>query len=94
MSATGNLSLTVNSLAATAVSFSTPNVLDAPLAAGTQICGILVLPSGWNGTLALGGANAASFAIAPGSSGYAGYLEVGASVLASGPYAVTVTATP
>lgn len=91
MSASNSASFTVNSSAAVSVAlnplvnFST---LSAPVAPGTALYSILVSPTTWSGSIALSGANAASFAISNGD------IVVGSSPLEGGSYAVTVTATP
>ena len=87
---TTSLSIIINSAPSTTVTCgaSTTYTLTGPLAAGTNICNISVTPTGWSGALALSGANASAFAL----SGSA--LNVGATALAVGTYAISITATP
>ena len=86
--ASTQLSIIVGGAASTSVACAVSTTLTAPVAAGTVICPIAVVPSGWTGVFTLSGANAASFALS-GST-----LVVGASPLAAGSYSVTITATP
>lgn len=89
---TVTLSIVINSAASTSVTCTPASGLVAPLAAGTELCPITVVPSGWSGTLALSGANASEFAISSGTSGEE--LVVGSTALSAGTYSVTITATP
>lgn len=90
MSASVNVVFDVVSTPATSVTFtpaSGPFV--APLADGTVLGQLAVLPAAWNGTLTISGANAADVSIN-------GSLQLVTSVanLAVGAYSVTITANP
>ena len=86
--ASTQLSIIVGGTGSTSVACTPLTTLTAPVAAGTLICPIAVVPSGWTGVFTLSGANATSFALS-GST-----LVVGATPLAAGSYSVTITATP
>jgi hypothetical protein len=86
-----SLSIVITSPVSTSVTCPL-GTYNAPLAAGANVCTITVAPAGWSGTLALSGTNASSFAINTVSGVQS--LAVGATALAAGTYAVTITATP
>ena len=82
-----SLSIVINSPPSTAVTCPLTSYT-APLAAGSVVCTISVVPAGWSGALALSGTSASSFVL-NGTN-----LVVGATPLAAGTYSVTITATP
>jgi hypothetical protein len=87
------LTITLTSQASTAITCgaSSNYTLAAPLAAGTVICGISVMPSGWQGafTLTQSGPQSNAFAISGTN------LVVGGQALTvAGSYAISLTATP
>jgi hypothetical protein len=82
-----NLSIIINSPPSTSITCTIPS-LTAPVAAGTNICHLVIAPAGWSGALALSGPDMASFAL----SGLD--LNVGATPLNAGTYNITLTATP
>ena len=90
--ATLTLSIPVGSVTSTSITCPL-STYTAPLAAGSTICTITVAPATWTGTLALSGANSASFTIG-GLSGNTATLMVGPTALAAATYTVTITSTP
>jgi hypothetical protein len=98
MTASANATITVTPDVAVTVTITNVGAPIAPMAAGAVAANIAVVPSTWTGALALSGANAGSFVVGPSliiaGTLYAGQLLVGSSALASGSYAVTVTANP
>ena len=94
--ATISLVITVNSPASTSLTFTpaspftgTGTAFSAagPVASGVTVGSVAVAPAGWQGALALSGANAASFTLS-------GTNLVTAAALAGGTDDVTITATP
>ena len=83
-----SLSPTVSPVASTSVTCTLPSPL-VPLPGGEFIAPITVAPANWQGTLALGGANAGSFAIDLNNN-----LRACAAGLPAGSYSITITATP
>ena len=81
----------ISSALSTSVTVTPVAGLTAPVAAGTVVANIAVLPAGWTGGVTLSGANASSFAIGGTSPNY---TIVAAAVLAAGSYSATVTVTP
>ena len=86
--ASANITVTVNPPNSTGITCN-PASFTGSAPAGSIVCPITVAPSGWSGSLALSGANAALFVITS-----APALAVGSTALGPGTYNVTLTATP
>ena len=72
----------------TSVTCPTQASYQVPVAVGTVMCTAAVQPSTWNGSLAIGGADAAFFTMSGMS------ITVAQQITAVRPYTITLTATP
>lgn len=87
-----NITIVVNSLPATSITFTPSGTLTAPVAANTNIGSIAVAPASWLGALVISGTDAASFSLLAPSNGVSELVNT--AQLDARTYNLTISAAP